>query len=687
MDIMGYKSTWHESEGEIPAKRINVESHIWDKTKGEHFFDDFKHKKVICKKIRKKEDLSESILESNFVVKPRGDVFGHMMIKDNTTTNANLTENLYPIMPNYVRDLAGRIICIAECFPKNKEVSKSKRFPDGSFCINSSYEGYDLIENVFFSSFRTLDMSPEPVDDVSGQNDSEFLFTYPNPNLHPYKLRPDTFYQDGWRLPQTEMLYYRKSPDGSVTESAVRDFLIKWDSSINHDDYESFYEECGGEEYFEDLFNKGVTLVPTLEGYNANAMVDRDFNLIDFNVGKYVSEFHDLVEYVDSELPAGSIVCVLEPGFLTHAQLRKAKVIVSNGLLYNSPNSIDPDPLYLDLKLPHSRASSKWGDVYVPTHPKHFELPAIWGWDFKTGMFLQERGPVWDPLHYFYESCEDIIYYYQDDVMDGNKWLYAVPEDMKLKFHPVVPFDGYDILDAFEKVDRLDYLARPYTMCKRHSEELFTANIGYHPMPVEFEYEIDPWVIPELSPVQRVLADVPLNIRDRLADVIICNTPAKLYLNRQLDNSSDNPYWINDINNMVSSTGDFKIDYKYLSRYLDRVVNIDRIRSLSKVFLQESSEVSSNELLTEYISNIKVPNSIDDYIRDMTVAYYDLKEKSFGRIKTRHSLYQNHNSEYVLNFWSSSNSDDLAYILKDENIAKLEESRFSSVAIMQPPTF
>ena len=41
----------------------------------------------------------------------------------------------------------------------------------------------------------------------------------------------------------------------------------------------------------------------------------------------------------------------------------------------------------------------------------------------------------------------------------------------------------------------------------------------------------------------------------------------------------------------------------------------------------------------------------------------------------------------MVSFWNSSKADDLAYMLKDESVAKLEESTFSSVAIMQPPTF
>jgi hypothetical protein len=686
MDMMGYKSTWSESDGDIPTKRINIRSHIWDKAKGEHFFNNFKYKDVICRKIKKTDGLDDAILDSRFAVTPAGDIFGHMMIEDNTTTSALNVENKYPIMPNYVRDLAGRIICIAECFPNQKESVKNKLFPQGAFCIDEKFEGYDLLENVFFSSFRTLDMSPSPAYNMhSGEED--FIFTYNNPNLHPYKLRVDTFYQDGWKLPQTEMLFVKKPENILNTDRYIAEFLKKWEKSENKHDYEAFYEECGSEEYFNELFENGVTLIPTLEGYNADAIVDREFNLVDYHQGKYVAEFHDMQDYADSDLPAGTIVKVLEPGFLAYNELKKAKVLVSNGVHYESPNKQDPDPLYPDVRLPHSRTSAKWGDLHIPTHPKHFEHSSIWGWSAKSGMFLQEKGPIWDPLHYFYESVDLIIHYYQDDVMEDNRWLFEVPKEIKTRFYPVIPFAGYDILDSFEKQDRLEYIARPYTLCKRYDDEIFTANIGYHPMPPEFEYEIDPWTVPDLAPMNRVMVEVPLNLREKIASVVQCNIPSKKYLKVQNENSEGNPYWMYDANTVSNSSGVVMQDYPYLARYLENLTSKSRVKVLTKPFLDAYFKVDTNLLLSEYISSISVPNSIDEEIRDITVAFYDLKEKSFNRLKNKNQIYNNYYDDYVMGYWNCSSCDDLIFLLKDESIDKLEASQFSHVAIMQPPTF
>jgi hypothetical protein len=92
-------------------------------------------------------------------------------------------------------------------------------------------------------------------------------------------------------------------------------------------------------------------------------------------------------------------------------------------------------------------------------------------------------------------------------------------------------------------------------------------------------------------------------------------------------------------------------------------------------------------LKSEYLSTVEVPKSIDESIRDMSLAYYDLKDKSFERVKNKHKLFVEMYDEYIMASWNSSDSNDLTYMLKDDSVAKLEQSHFSSVAIMQPPTF
>jgi hypothetical protein len=683
MDIMGYKEIWSD-DGNIPDHRINVKSHYWNMASGEHYFADCKHKNTICRKIKRIEEVSSEIANSDFAVKPIGDIEGHMMVTDATNSEvigANLNT---PIMPNYVRDLAGRIICIAESFPVQKEPSRTKRFPEGSFVVDENIDADNLIERVFFANFRTLDMSIKEKEYYKGYDVVKYS-SYDSANLHPYKLRVDSFYQDGWKLPQTEMLFVKKQEDQELLQSKIDEFDKKWEEYLDKHNYEAFYESVGGEEYFEELFNAGITLIPTLEAYNANPIVDEHFNLVDFHSGKFVSEFHDVHSYVDSDLPSGTIVNVVEPGYITHYRIKKATVVVSNGSSYVSKHN-DPDPLFPDLRLPHQRTSSKWGDVFIPTHPKHFEISAIWGWDAKTGLFMQEKGPIWDPLHYYYESVDKIIKAYDGEVLDENYWLIPVPSEMKMKFYPVVPFEGFDVLDMSERNDRIEHRVRPTTMCKRYTENVFSANIGYHSMPPEFEYELDSWFSPELSPVKRVISDVPLNIRSKIADPILCNVPAKLYLSRQSEVSQGNPYWVNDMTHLHDSTGEFKNDYPYLARYYENLISKVRVSAMSNLYVFVD-DVDLSMLRAEYVSSLKIPNNIDESIRDFTLAYYDLKEKSFLRIKNRVDLFDKFYDEYLMSSWNSSACDDMSYMLKDQNIEKLNESQFSSVAIMQPPTF
>ncbi|MCP4356197.1 MAG: nucleotide exchange factor GrpE [Proteobacteria bacterium] len=683
MDLLGYKEHWNEKKGNIPEKRINVASHTWNMNRGEIFFRDLPYKNVICKKIKDVSEVSNSILETDFVVPPVGDVTGHMMVKDNTLSFVNDVNNTIPVMPNYVRDLAGRTVCIAECFPVQRDPSVTGRFPVNSFLIDQNFEGSDLIENVFFSHFRTLDPTIEP---FGSPNQEPIFYNYSDANLYPYKLRVDSFYQDGWRLPQTEMLYTNPSLGKEDLEQAVADLSSKWELTTDQGDYESFYEGAGGEDYFDSLFHRGVTLIPTLEAYNTNNIVDRDFNLVDFIGGKVVPELHEIVSYVDNKEPQGTIVKVIEPGYMTEYNLKKAKVVVSNGKDYVSPNNEDPDPLYPDLRLPHPRTSAKWGSVHIPTHPKHFETPAIWGWDSKTGLFMQEKGPIWDPLHYYYESVDKVIYYYQDKVMEDNYWFYSVPEEMKLKFYPVVPFSGFDIFDAAEKKDRVDYMCRPYTICKRHKEDIFSAGMCYHVMPVEFEYEIDSWLMPELAPVNRAVQEVPLNIRDRLIKVIQSNIAVDYYLKIQNENSQNNTDVVNNEKRLKNSQGNAKKDYPSLLRYYDSITSINRVGELMTLFFIKSDELDYVETRMDYMSQINLPDNIDDFILDLTLANYEFKDRSFVMLQNRHNLYYKYYNEYLMSSWNCRKAGEMLYLVEKEDV-KLKDNSFSHVAIMQPPTF
>ncbi|MFT7144454.1 MAG: hypothetical protein ACI8QY_000506, partial [bacterium] len=102
------------------------------------------------------------------------------------TTNgiADILENniKVPLSPNFVRDLAGRIIYIGygpevkkgEHWTNNRHVT----FPNNCRIVTTDIEGSEYIENIFFTRFRSLDTSMRYESDAHLQ-----LFSYEAENL------------------------------------------------------------------------------------------------------------------------------------------------------------------------------------------------------------------------------------------------------------------------------------------------------------------------------------------------------------------------------------------------------------------------------------------------------------------------------------------------------------------------
>jgi hypothetical protein len=430
---------------------------------------------------------------------------GHNLAALNSAARTLEIDDKVPVSPLFARDLTGRIIHIgygpehktkAEWFEK-AEVT----FPRNCRDVTVKVEGADLIENVFFTRFRTLDHTPK--------------LAYSSPENYPYKLRLDTFYQDGWRLPQTELVYARSGK--ARAKKLGEELLAKWDSRSEGESYEDFYEKIGGEAHFEQLFEKGCTLIPTFEAANGYNQVSDDFELQDFWPGRAVEGLHDIVDMQQSDAPKGTILEVQCPGFVTEKYVSPAKVVVSDGSSYKTPHSSDPQPMLPDLRLPHQRAAAKWESMWLPTHPSHFEAPALWGWGEQTGRFLQQSGPVWDPLHYFYASQPLVLRAFRQPLA-GNAFLAKVPEVMKTRFYPIVPMSGRDEMNLEVFAERR---AMGYVPTSRVSHALAgeTADVGYHPMPAWFEYEFDSFAFPELAPQNRVSAP-PADLEPRLAPCI-----------------------------------------------------------------------------------------------------------------------------------------------------------------------
>ena len=156
-------------------------------------------------------------------IAPVGTVDGHNTVQDSTIMDSIRVDQAVPVSPLFVRDLCGRTVYIgygpevkgngewadykAAAGVEGKVDEKSFNplvplvtFP--RFCRDlEGMEGEELIENVFLTKFRCLEMSMGYNALPSGAGEDDFLAaSYAGANLYPYKLRLDTFYTDGWKL-------------------------------------------------------------------------------------------------------------------------------------------------------------------------------------------------------------------------------------------------------------------------------------------------------------------------------------------------------------------------------------------------------------------------------------------------------------------------------------------------------
>jgi hypothetical protein len=419
---------------------------------------------------------------------------GHHMVVDQGYLAAAGSEDAWPLAPAFVRDLAGRVI--------HTGLNPLPVLPQGPLMpftcrpLDPAAPGADLLERVFLTSFRRLEIAHEPGMALTGREGTLLRAAYVAPHRYPYKLRVDSFYVDGFRLPQVERLYVTDA-DGAA---AAQSLMARWRNRPEGQAYEDFHETNGGNDWVEDMFRQGCTLIPTTEGYNGYYRVGADFGMEDVWPGCAVEGLHEVSEIRADARPAGTILEVRAPGYATRGEIRPAQVVVSDGSLYRTPHASDPDPLWPDKRLPHPRLSAG-ADVWLPTHPSHFEVPALWDWDAE-GHFLQVAGPLWDPVHYVYAGAERIIRAFRHG-WEQNPALAPVPEDMVSRFHPAVGMTTYDTASTTTGLfRRRQPLQTPLSPSALDTVPLGrkVCGVGYHPLPAILEYELDPFAFPELSP-------------------------------------------------------------------------------------------------------------------------------------------------------------------------------------------
>jgi len=536
-------------------------------------------------------------------------------------------------------------------------------------------EGEDLLEQVFLTKFRCLEMSMGFNGQISGAGEDDPLVSasYLGANLYPYKLRLDTFYTDGFRLPQTQMVYAKGMQDG-VSPANGRKLGLKlvqqWEQRTPGQDYESWLESLG-EARVEELYEAGCSLIPTFEACNGFVAVGRQFEMEDFWPGRAVPGLHDVLEARADKAPLGTILEVREPGFVTADFVRPAKVIISDGSGYVSPNAADPDPLVPNLNLPHPRVTDSWRATWLPTHPLHFEPPAMWGWDIGNGRFMQLTGPLWDPLHYYYESVDRVLAAFDATPLGPTRrGLVPVPEDMENRFFPVVPMVGFDTFSAAEYTRRFEKGVLPQSCIKRVQTGAYAAGLGYHPMPAEFEFELDPFWFPELHPLNRDQGDIPEGLDLRLAPVI----------NPQVTKSDFVPTvdapeavtWMADETKLMTPVEDPLENYPELTRYLlpntepDMVVRLCPVPYLGQP--EDEAILAKPAPLwwtDEEGTMFDDPLALEDVIPGVHDALWDIREKGVQVVKFRHMVYRTNLPLYMLAWWYGWTVEQLELAMED----------------------
>lgn len=429
----------------------------------------------------------------------------------------------YPLAPLFVRDLCGRLIhtgLMPLLAPPDIPV-----FPAGCQAVAGGME--KLVENALFLTYRRLECSAQAGEKLAGEDDLAIRALYAQPDAYPYKLRPDTFYADGWKVPQVCRVYAREAPPVQV-QKITQEFLQRWQSRPSGQNYEEFYDANEGETWYRRMFEEGCTVIPTLEAYNGRYHVAENYVATEVDPGRVVKGLHEIASRQASDLPENTIIDVVEPGWVTGTSIQPAKVVVSDGSGWQKPES--PEPLLPDLALPHPRVSPVWGDVWLPTHPQHFAEPALWDWD-ATGHFIQIKGPLWDPVHYVYASTQTLVRAHRRP-LEGASRLFTLPESLKSQFHPVVEQTWFDCLNERTAQQRLENAAHPLYGSVIDQVPLMqtVATVGYHPLPLGLEYELEPAHFPNRHPRHRV-GPCPPELRPRVAGIAeVAMEPEKLAL-------------------------------------------------------------------------------------------------------------------------------------------------------------
>lgn len=585
------------------------------------------------------ELIEEHLIDYDLPITPCMD--GHNVMSTNGVPSILGTNVKVPLSPNFVRDLAGRVIYTGY----GPEVKRSTEwdnnrhvtFPKHCRIVTTDIEGSEYIENIFLTRFRTLDSSL-----MYEEEFHQKLYCYPAENHYPYKLRLDTFYQDGWRLPQTNMLYARKSADQSKAKAVGQKFIEEWDKASQTESYREFIEKRGGESWLEKLFQTGCSVIPTHEAYNSFYVVNEDYEIIRRRSGVAVQDLHKVLDEKASEEPKGTILEVIKPGFVTATHIEPAHVVVSDGKRYEANKRAFPLPLHPDLRLPHQRTQAVWGATWLPTHPAHFDAPAIWGWDMATGHFLQMTGPLWDPLHYYYESTPLVVKGFKNHDK-ASKHIAFVPEGMKERFYPVSSIRGFDMMSYNTYKMRLEKNIHPRSGLLRVNDPNPSSTLGYHPLPYTYEFELSHLWSPELMPANRTPMK-PNNLS--VMPVIQSRLTPEYYIYNSVDTNEEQKL---EQPGMVTEIKESPLDnYPQLARYL-----MDYTPQLANNLGIVLYNIPQN--LVQSTSALYIGDNLDEVIEATGIAFYkavkNFREQSLTELNKTIENYNGNITGFVQKHW------------------------------------
>lgn len=625
-------------------------------------------------------------ISSNLLMSPLGTTDGHNLMRDGTFAISMPVDKWVPLSPLFVKDLTGRAVYVgfgpdrkgnsewAQYRPlmnDDGEIAEEDYNPFVPLCVFPRFcrdvsvmEGQELLDRTFLTKFRSLEMSMGFNGMLSGADPEDPLVcaTYLGANLYPYKLRLDTFYVDGWKLPQTQMVYARGEHEGVNAISAIKlgeQFMAHWQGRSAGIRYEDWLDGIGDEGVAQ-LYRGGCTVIPTFDACNGYHVVGPNFELEDYWPGRAVLGLHDVVEQRADKAPQGTILEVIEPGFVTCTKVRPAKVIVSDGSGYVSPNAADPEPLLPNLHLPHTRVIASWGATWVPTHPEHFEVPALWGWELNTGRFLQLGGPLWDPLHYFYESVDEVLGAFEANPVSDDNPLVLVPEHMEHRFYPVIPMAGFDTFSRSEYLRRNEKGVGIQSCIKRVSMESFAAGLGYHPLPAEFEFELDTFWFPEFHPLNREHGDTP---EDVLLMPVIRPTVTMAVFVPSVD-VPEEAEWFRDETRLFTPVDDPVANYPELSRYLFNDLDIDSVVSLCPVpYLNDPGDKlplpAPGWWLDDDNEQMDGPLALQEILSNVHDPLWDMRQSGVELVQFRHLVYRTNLPLYMMAWWNGWDVNDL----------------------------